>query len=137
MALYENNFLVAEAHLPPRVSAKRRGKFWEKVLKVGDGWSSPAHVHPTQKHAFLPVHIDSAVVMQTVQGRGLVDVRSRSIELRLDGVVVLLVNNVIHRIAVDQQVLHRVSQVLSRIVRDVQKLAILSQHHEKARKSLR
>jgi hypothetical protein len=57
MALYANNFLVAEAHLPPR------GKVWEKVLKVSDGWSSPANVHPTQKHAFLPVHIDSAVVM--------------------------------------------------------------------------
>jgi hypothetical protein len=103
---------------------------------------SPADVHPAQENSVLAIHIHRVVlmmmVMQVVERGRLMYVRSGgSVEFRLYGIVVLLVDDVVDGVAVNQQVLHRVTQVLGRIVRDVQELAVLRQHHEKARECLK
>lgn len=69
MALYENDFLIAEAHLPSRVSAKSKKKHeistFERLRRLSI--SSPANIHPTQEHSLLTVHGDTAVMVKTVQ----------------------------------------------------------------------
>jgi hypothetical protein len=58
--------------------------------------------------------------------------RSWTIEFCLYGIVILLVDDVVYGVAVYQQILHAMAQIFCRIVWDVQKLAILGEHHEKA-----
>lgn len=59
--------------------------------------------------------------------------RHAATQLRLDGAVVLFVDDVVHAVAVDEQVLHRVAQVLGSIVGYVQQFSVLREHHKKAR----
>lgn len=67
MALYENDFLVAEAHLSSRVSVKEISSVIRR-LKISSRLQSPANIHPTEKHSLLTIHVDAAVMMQAVQG---------------------------------------------------------------------
>lgn len=62
--------------------------------------SSPANVHPTKEHPIFSVHIDTTVMVKAVKWCWLMNMRSRSIELRLDGGVILLVDYIIHRVSV-------------------------------------
>lgn len=58
--------------------------------------------------------------------------RHTAAQFRLNGAVVLLVDDVVDAVAVYEQILHGVAQILGRIVRDVQQFAVLREHHEKA-----
>lgn len=114
MSLNQHHFLVAEPHLSPRVSA---------------------HIHPAQKDPVLAVQVYNTVVVQSMQ-RILRLMWCGSTKLGLNGIVVLLIDDVVHRVPVYQQVLHAVAQVLGGVVRDVQQFAVLRHHHQEAAESL-
>lgn len=110
------HLLIAEAHLPARI---------------------PAHVHPAQEHPALALQRRRRrAVMGGRMDAGARRRRHTAAELRLDGAVVLLVDDVVDAVAVDEQVLHGVAEVLGGVVADVQQLAVLREHHQEAREGL-
>lgn len=63
--------------------------------------------------------------------------RHAAAQLRLYGAVVLFVDDVVHTVAVYEQILHRVAEILGGIVGYVEQFSVLREHHQEARESLK
>lgn len=139
MTLNKNNFLITESHLSSSIPMwRKKTEKWEwvggfmscmqpklkmqfnstrkindlidssKAFYLNSNFISPADIHTTQEHSFFAVHID--IVMMQKRWRWLMDImRSRTTQLTLNGIVVLLVNDIVDRVTVYEQIFHWMS----------------------------
>lgn len=76
-------FLIAESHLSPGI---------------------PADVHPAEEYPLLPVQLGGGRVPMVTVMAGLV-LGDSATQFRLDGTVVLLIDDVVHRVTVYEEIL--------------------------------